>query len=315
MCVGKNKQAAGFGQLRSLYLQDRVNEIASRNPKTSRLFNIRTAVEKRIHEEALLPSNQQRLANEVAYERKKAETKIKKAETKLKGAKTTKKSQANKKQEAPTEEDVTDIVTLLLVFRKTAKNVMEAADEGKLKKKRSKPLHSITLWADGPAINPVSQFSETIVLAEYRHAVHRKDLPLSECTCSYCEPGDPVLSSEAAHKVHATWHAKFRKFFALRSAAYPNYQDFTTLLTDSQQKLLMRSLVSLWKQVDPDLPYFHSEAYAQFDSLAADDMEAINTAKNTKAAVEDAIAATASTPAPLGIRVPREYQTKYNRTL
>ena len=44
-----------------------------------------------------------------------------------------------------------------------------------------------TLWADGPTENPASQFKRLTLLTEYRHAVARKSMPLSECWCCYCQ--------------------------------------------------------------------------------------------------------------------------------
>ena len=58
--------------MNSLYLQDRVNSVAHKKPNC-RMYEIQAAVDKRIHEEALLPGNQKLLAKEVSYERQKAE--------------------------------------------------------------------------------------------------------------------------------------------------------------------------------------------------------------------------------------------------
>ena len=62
----------------SSYLQDRVNEIARSKPSKARLYDIQASVDKRILEEAKLPSNQQQLLNEVLYEQKRSKSATKK---------------------------------------------------------------------------------------------------------------------------------------------------------------------------------------------------------------------------------------------
>ena len=59
------------------------------------------------------------------------------------------------------------------------------------------------------------------------------------------------------HDIHLNWHAKFRRYFALRSAKYPLIKDRNAppWSTESQNKVL-HELVGLWKSVDLDCrPY------------------------------------------------------------
>lgn len=138
--------------MNSLYLQDRVNSVAHKKPNC-RMYEIQAAVDKRIHEEALLPGNQKLLAKEVSYERQKAEHEKKKHPDDL---------FANDVGSDDDVEPETEIVTLLLVFQKISKEEEDddkaeekvttktKKNKKKSKKRASKALSCITLWADGP---------------------------------------------------------------------------------------------------------------------------------------------------------------------
>lgn len=282
--------------MNSLYLQDRVNSIVRKRANT-RIDDIQTAVDNQIFEESLLPANQKLLAKDVAQERKKAETKSRKE----------KKAEKNRELEEPD----TEIVTLLLVFKKTDTEA-EAEEKKKKKKKTSHALFCMTLWADGVAVNPVQQFKKTSLLREYRYAVDRKSLPLSECGCMYCQPADVASRDE----VHFTWHEKFRSYFALRAEQYPHCKDFIVTLTPSHETLLMYHLMLLWKKVDPELSYFSTAACLDYEKEAKASVEAFErkqaAAKRAaeKKAVAKALKATSKPATGLwGIRIPREYKT------
>lgn len=285
----------------SSYLQDRVNEIARSKPSKARLYDIQASVDKRILEEAKLPSNQQQLLNEVLYEQKRSKSATKKPTA---AAAVAKKAQKKKPSAdvGETEEAETEIVTLLLVFQQT--DTETSALKKKKKTTRTKKLlYCMTLWADGPSVCPASQFSKTTVITEYRDAVARRSLPLSECGCAYCEPADPKLATEAAHQLHAIWHEKFRKFFALRAQKLPRCKDFSMIVSPSNVDILMYQLVSLWKQVDPELIYFSSDSFLEYESksqsLEKKQAQAAVMVAGKKAAKRAVTA--------IGLRLPREY--------
>ena len=163
--------------------------------------------------------------------------------------------------------------------------------------------------ADGPTENPASQFT---LLTEYRHAV-AKSMPLAECRCCYCQPAD-------VNEVHAKWHEKFRRFFALRAEKYPECKDFTMVLTSPQTKLRMYQLLMLWKLVDNELPYFGSSAFLEFEQESVAFQTEYQTkqaaAKRAaeKKAVVKALKASTNKQQSIGLRLPREYTSKKNRS-
>lgn len=204
-----------------------------------------------LQEEAQSPANLARLKVEVDYENKKLETSIAKEEKRVKQEAKKADSQKQKAVDA-----FAVVTTVLLVFEKSDPDLKEAGATGKKAKKQ----YAMTLWSDGPNVVPFSNFRGTFVLEEYFHAIDRGALPLDQCACRYCEGSGEL--SEAARLIHVAWHAKFRKFYALRA---PLCKDRMGLTVGVETELLSK-LVELWKQVDSEAPFFKLPACSTLEA-------------------------------------------------
>ena len=189
-----------------------------------------------------------------------------------------------------------------------------------------KKAFAFTLWHDGPAVNPISVFGRNaFVMKEYNHASIRDSL--EEAECRYCDPSAEL--EEADRQTHLAWHARFRKFVALRTAKYPEFKDYTTRMLNNAKNVaaMLASLVELWKQVDPKAPYFQTVRYDDDHKTAAilAAKKAVNATRAAarKAAKEAAIVSLIRSSEededdceiiarPLGMRLHREMQMKQN---
>jgi hypothetical protein len=68
--------------------------------------------------------------------------------------------------------------------------------------------------------------------------------------------------------VHLSWHKKFRVYFALRKAKFPELKDMAmSSWTDGEKARILDHLVELWKQVDGDAPWFGCRKYLSAQPL------------------------------------------------
>ena len=245
--------------MRTLYSQSKVDSIACKKPSHAHIYSLGTAVNARIREKNRSPDQERLLENEYKYEAEKSEQAQKKAD---KDAKNQDGLDNEIDLDLTEAENVTPIVTLLFVFSKAS----ETAKPAELTKKGRRPrkLWAMILWEDGPNISPVAHLSRTTTLEEYRYVLTRKSLSLAECGCKFCENLDITATAETLAE-HRVWHDKFRRYYALRVAKFPDFKDYDFTLSKSSEPLLLHALVILWKQVDPDLPYFETSSYAEYD--------------------------------------------------
>lgn len=234
-----------------------------------------------IMEFAKSAGEQKKLDNEVDFERAKFlndRLKEEKEEAKAKKPKAKAKAKADAKDQPATsapgslpavpalaaaaaglEESVaegcTAITSILLVF-------LNAADAtAGVKKPGKNRAFAMTLWEDGPEVTACTSFQQAdkFIMKEYNVA---KDRGAMECGCSMCTNRSRLTA--AKHKNHSIWHAKYRKYYVLRQAAFPGLKDMDetkTGWTIAEQQNLLYALVELWKQVDGTAPWFLSAAY------------------------------------------------------
>lgn len=223
-------------------------------------MQLKQEVQAKIDEEWKSPQQLKKLANEVAYEEKKLGDALAQGTKKAKKGKAaaTPVAALQKKPKTPESKDEpdVDVTTILLVFLKPL--------GGKSKKKKA---YAMTLWEDGPNVTPVAQFGKnSFIMKEYNCACDRGEL---ECGCKYCT--NVARLSLGEHDTHVAWHDKYRKFVALRKQNYPTVKDmdFSASWNASSENTMLRDLVQLWKQVDPEAPWFRIEANQDKAAAAA----------------------------------------------
>jgi hypothetical protein len=315
-------------------------ECKRRSRHAEELAAIRNKVEVRVNDELQSPFNVARLQSEVGFEQKKTERGIKKAEKRDEAAATKAQAEAaatkaqvkpprnsRKKQNATEpavsaevssaqpEQPLVPVTTILLLMLRPEVRLDPLAPAGKAQKKQPKPklyLYSLTLWEDGPNVDAVSVFKRTpFIVNEYTTAYDRGSAPST--MCQYClNFNQKYFASEEEQKTHKSWHNKYRHYHDVREQAFPqitNRMD-TSFWSEEYEKMVLATLTHLWRDCDPDAPWFSHRSYVPISVETLKEMrevaEAAAVAK--RAAVTAALVAKgAEQHVGGGRRIPRVY--------